>query len=50
MQEDEKSLMVQFIWLNGLYTTDKNLFIIASHDDEQRMDLIKRGVLGNKLE
>jgi glyoxylase-like metal-dependent hydrolase (beta-lactamase superfamily II) len=50
IQEDEKPIMAQLTWLNGLYTTEKNLFIIASHDEEQRMDLIKRGVLGSKLE
>src|SRR5712691_1145711 len=47
IQEDEKPLMSQLSWLNGLHTTQKNLFIIPSHDEEQRMDLIKRGVLGN---
>jgi glyoxylase-like metal-dependent hydrolase (beta-lactamase superfamily II) len=50
IQEDENALMAQLNWLNGLYKTEKNLFIIASHDDEQRTDLIKRGILGNKLE
>jgi hypothetical protein len=50
IQEDENALMVQLSWLNGLYKTEKNLFIIASHDDEERADLIKRGILGNKLE
>ena len=50
IQEDEIPLTAQLSWLNGLYKTEKNLFIIASHDDEQRTDLIKRGILGNKLE
>jgi glyoxylase-like metal-dependent hydrolase (beta-lactamase superfamily II) len=50
IQEDENTLMAQLTWLNGLYKTEKNLFIIASHDDEQRMDLVKRGILGNRLE
>ena len=50
IQEDENTLMAQLNWLNGLYKKEKNLFIIASHDDEQRTDLIKRGILGNKLE
>jgi glyoxylase-like metal-dependent hydrolase (beta-lactamase superfamily II) len=50
IQEDENALMAQLNWLNGLYKTEKNLFIIASHDDEQRMDLVKRGILGSKLE
>jgi glyoxylase-like metal-dependent hydrolase (beta-lactamase superfamily II) len=50
IQEDENSLVAQLNWLNGLYKTEKNLYIIASHDDEQRRDLIQRGILGNKLE
>lgn len=50
IQEDEEAVMAQLRWLNGLYKNEKNLFIIASHDDEQRLELIKRGILGNKLE
>ena len=50
IQENENTLMAQLSWLNGLYRTEKNLFIIASHDDEQRLELTKRGILGNKLE
>ncbi len=50
IQEDEAALQAQLNWLNGLYNTEKNLFIIASHDDEQRADFIKRGVLGSQLE
>jgi glyoxylase-like metal-dependent hydrolase (beta-lactamase superfamily II) len=50
IQEDENALTAQLSWLNGLSRTEKNLFIIASHDDEQRVDLIKRGILGNNLE
>ena len=50
IQEDETTLIAQLSWLNGLYKTEKNLFIIASHDDEQRLELIKRGIVGNKLE
>jgi hypothetical protein len=36
-------------WLNGLQT-EKNLFIISSHDEEQRTQLIQRRVLGDGLE
>jgi len=50
IQEDEESLKAQLIWLNRLYNTDPNLFIIASHDDEQRRDLVAKGILGGKLE
>ena len=50
IQEDENTLLAQLSWLNDLSKTEKNLFIIASHDDEQRLDLVKRGILGSKLE
>jgi len=50
IQEDESALTAQLNWLNGVYKTEKNLIIIASHDDEQRLDLVKRSILGNKLE
>ena len=50
LTEDENSIMAQLKWLNGLNATEKNLFIVASHDEEQRMQLIQRGVLGDGLE
>jgi glyoxylase-like metal-dependent hydrolase (beta-lactamase superfamily II) len=50
IQEDEESLRAQLIWLNRLYNTERNLFIIASHDDEQRRELVEKGILGGKLE
>ena len=50
IQEDETPIMAQLSWLNGLSRTEKNLIIVASHDEDQRTDLIKRGILGNKLE
>src|SRR5262249_6167966 len=50
IQEDEQSLTAQLTWLNGLSQAEKNLFIIASHDEEQRLELIRQGILGSKLE
>jgi glyoxylase-like metal-dependent hydrolase (beta-lactamase superfamily II) len=50
IQEAEIPIMAQLGWLNGLSKTEKNLIIVASHDEEQRTDLIKRGILGDKLE
>jgi glyoxylase-like metal-dependent hydrolase (beta-lactamase superfamily II) len=50
IQEDEDSLKAQLIWLNKLYNTERNLFIIASHDDEERRELVEKGILGGKLE
>jgi glyoxylase-like metal-dependent hydrolase (beta-lactamase superfamily II) len=48
--EDEPALMVQLRWLNGLFTTEKNLSIIVSHDDEQRREYVAKGLLGGRLE
>ena len=49
-QEDQAALLAQLEWLNELYRTEKNVFIIASHDDEERKELIAKGVLGDGLE
>ena len=50
VQEDDAALMAQLKWLNGLSRTEKNLYIVASHDDEEHKELISKGVLGNHLE
>jgi glyoxylase-like metal-dependent hydrolase (beta-lactamase superfamily II) len=50
IQEDEESLKAQLTWLNKLNNTERNLSIVASHDDEQRRDLIEKGMLGGALE
>jgi glyoxylase-like metal-dependent hydrolase (beta-lactamase superfamily II) len=50
IQEDEGALLAQLKWLNELYRTEKDLFIVASHDEEERKELIAKGVLGDRLE
>lgn len=50
IQEDEAALLAQLTWLNGLYRSEKNLFIVASHDDDEHKELIAKGILGNRLE
>jgi glyoxylase-like metal-dependent hydrolase (beta-lactamase superfamily II) len=47
--EDENALMQQLRWLHDL-STEHNLFIVASHDDEEHHELIQRGILGRQLE
>ena len=47
--EDERALMDQLRWLNGL-STERNLFIVASHDAEEHRELIQKGILGGQLE
>ena len=48
--EDEDSIMAQLKWLNELAATEKNLFVVASHDEEQHKELMEKRVLGNGLE
>ena len=48
--EDQPAVLDQLRWLNGLTRADPNLMVVASHDDEQRQDLIARGVLGGRFE
>lgn len=50
IQEDRPALLAQLQWLHDLYGSEKNVFIIASHDEEERQDLIAKGVLGDGLE
>jgi glyoxylase-like metal-dependent hydrolase (beta-lactamase superfamily II) len=47
--EDENALMAQLGWLHDL-STEHNLFVVASHDDEEHHDLIQKGILGRQLE
>jgi len=48
--EDTASVNDELKWLNGLLTSEKNLVIVASHDDDEQKDLIARKLLGGKLE
>jgi glyoxylase-like metal-dependent hydrolase (beta-lactamase superfamily II) len=48
--EDTSAVTEQLRWLNGLLTTEKNLVIVASHDDEEHKELIGKKLLGGKLE
>jgi glyoxylase-like metal-dependent hydrolase (beta-lactamase superfamily II) len=48
--EDEAAVRDQLTWLNGLTRSGRNLFVVASHDDEQHAELIRTRVLGSRLE
>jgi len=50
IQEDHEALLTQLKWLNGLYKNEKNLYIVASHDDEQRKEYVAKGILGGRFE
>jgi glyoxylase-like metal-dependent hydrolase (beta-lactamase superfamily II) len=48
--EDEPSITAELTWLNMLTRTERNLTVVLSHDEEQRLDYIKRKLLGDRLE
>ena len=48
--EDTTAVNDQLKWLNGLSTSERNLVIIPSHDDDLHKELEAKKVLGAKLE
>jgi glyoxylase-like metal-dependent hydrolase (beta-lactamase superfamily II) len=48
--EDEPSIKGELTWLNGLTKTEKNVTVVLSHDEDQRLDYIKQKFLGDRLE
>jgi glyoxylase-like metal-dependent hydrolase (beta-lactamase superfamily II) len=44
--EDQAAVRDQLAWLNQISRTERDLFVVASHDDEQHAELIQKGVLG----
>jgi glyoxylase-like metal-dependent hydrolase (beta-lactamase superfamily II) len=47
--EPAGTMMAELTWLNGLMKSEPNLTIVISHDEEQRLDYVKRGLLGDKF-
>ncbi len=50
VKEDEAAIAEELKWLNGLTKSEKNLTVVVSHDEEQRLDLVRRKVLGDGFE
>jgi glyoxylase-like metal-dependent hydrolase (beta-lactamase superfamily II) len=48
--EDETSIKGELTWLNGLTKAEKNLTVVLSHDEEQRLENIKQKRLGDHFE
>ena len=48
--EDQSSVMSQLKWLNALSQSEPGLVIVASHDDEEHAELIRKGILGGRFE
>lgn len=48
--EDQNAVLDQLRWLNQLSRADPRLVVVASHDEEQHADLVKQGLLSNRLD
>ena len=48
--EDTGAVMAQLTWLNGLARREPDLVIVASHDEDERLALIRKGALGDRFE
>ena len=48
--EEQNGVMSQLKWLNELSHSEPGLVIVASHDDEQHAELIRKGILGGRFE
>ena len=48
--EDTRAVMDQLTWLNELSRTAPDLVIVASHDEEQHIELTRKGLLLNRLD
>jgi glyoxylase-like metal-dependent hydrolase (beta-lactamase superfamily II) len=48
--EDQSTVMSQLKWLNELSRSEPGLVIVASHDDEEHAELIRKGILGGRFE
>ena len=46
--EDAPAVMDQLTWLNELSRTETELVIIASHDEEQHINLTRQQLLSNR--
>src|SRR6266850_4547501 len=47
--EDTAAVGDQLTWLNSLSTTERNLVIVASHDDDEHKELVAKKLLGGRL-
>ena len=48
--EDARAVMDQLTWLNELSRTEPDLVIVASHDEEQHIELTRQQLLSNRFE
>jgi glyoxylase-like metal-dependent hydrolase (beta-lactamase superfamily II) len=48
--EPADMMQAELNWLNGVMNKEKNVVIVVSHDEDQRLDYIKQGLLGDGLQ
>ena len=48
--EDADAVLAQLRWLNELSRTEPRLVVVASHDEEQRVALVREGLLGGRFD
>jgi glyoxylase-like metal-dependent hydrolase (beta-lactamase superfamily II) len=48
--EDQAAVGDQLRWLNELSRAERDLVIVAGHDDEQHAELLRSGILGGRFE
>jgi len=48
--EDEPNMAAELSWLNGLTTTEPNVAVVISHDEDQRLQYIRDRILGDGFE
>jgi glyoxylase-like metal-dependent hydrolase (beta-lactamase superfamily II) len=48
--EDQNAVMSELKWLNEISRSEPRLVIVASHDDEEHAELIRKGLLGGRFE
>jgi glyoxylase-like metal-dependent hydrolase (beta-lactamase superfamily II) len=48
--EEQNAIISQLKWLNEVSRSEPSLVIVASHDDEEHADLIRKGMLGGRFE
>jgi glyoxylase-like metal-dependent hydrolase (beta-lactamase superfamily II) len=50
VKENTDEIAAELKWLNAIYRGEKNVVIVISHDEEQRLQYIKDGLLGDHFE
>jgi glyoxylase-like metal-dependent hydrolase (beta-lactamase superfamily II) len=48
--EDQPAVLAQLTWLNALGRNAPGLVVVASHDEEQHVELVQQGLLAQRLE